>query len=194
MSSNNYSSYIGGSLLNDLSITKQIAVILAGSILIAVLAQIEIPLWPVPITGQSFGVILLAMVLGRWRGLLCIIAYLLEGAAGLPVFAGGKMGLVILMGPTGGYLLGFITAAFITGYLAERGWDRKYWTMVVAMSLGTAVIFIFGLAWLSIVLNNAPILKLGLYPFIPGAILKIGIATVLLPTGWKLLKKTKKIS
>jgi biotin transport system substrate-specific component len=170
--------------------------VIGGSLLIALCAQLSfyLPVSPVPVTMQTFAVILTGALLGSKRGVMSIAAYLTEGALGLPVFAGGKMGLVILMGPTGGYLLGFLAAAFLTGYLAERGWDRKYWTMALAMTLGTALIFIFGLAWLSIVLTDAPVLKIGLYPFIPGAILKIGMATLLLPTGWKLLKKTKKIS
>ncbi len=173
------------------SLAYDVILVLGGSILVALCARLAfyLPFSPVPVTMQTFGVLLTGALLGSRRGALSIITYLMEGALGLPVFAGGNMGIAIIIGPTGGYLIGFVAAAYLTGYLAERGWDRKYRTTVLAMILGTTAIFIFGLAWLSILLKDTPILKIGLYPFIPGAVVKIAFAAVLLPSGWKLLKK-----
>ena len=148
---------------------------------------INLPFSPVPITGQTFGVLLVAMALGRVRGTAVVLAYLAEGAAGLPVFAGGKAGLAALMGPTGGYLLGFLAAAWVVGFLADRGWDRGYVRSVVAMTIGTAVIFACGLTQLSLFVPGETLLAMGLYPFVAGAIVKIALASVLLPSIWKFL-------
>ena len=99
--------------------------VLGGSLLVAIAAQIHLPLLPVPATAQTFAVMLLAMALGSRRAVACILAYLMEGAIGLPVFAGGGAGVAVLAGPTGGYLFGFAAAAWVTGSLADRGWDRR---------------------------------------------------------------------
>jgi biotin transport system substrate-specific component len=167
-----------------------ILLITGASIFIALSAQIaiRIPFTPVPITGQTFAVLLTAILLGSRRGSLAVLAYLIEGAVGLPVFAGATAGLVHLFGTTGGYLFGFIPAAFVCGFLAEKGWDRNFISTFVIMSLGTAIIFFSGLSWLKIYVGSENVLAFGLYPFIPGALLKILLATILLPTGWKLLK------
>ena len=129
------------------------------------------------------------MALGRVRGTAVVLAYLAEGAAGLPVFAGGKAGMVALAGPTGGYLIGFLAAAFVVGYLADRGWDKGYGKSVLAMTLGTAVIFICGLTQLSLFVPVASLTAVGLYPFIPGALLKIAIAAIILPSVWKFIRR-----
>ena len=151
--------------------------------------SINLPFSPVPITGQTFGVLLLAMALGRVRGTGVVLAYLLEGAAGLPVFAGGSAGLAKFMGPTGGYLIGFVAAAYLVGYFADKGWDRKYLSSILAMAFGTAVIFLFGLSWLAYFVPTQALLTAGLYPFVPGALVKIGLAAVLLPSLWKIINK-----
>ncbi len=168
-----------------------VALIIGGSLLIALCAQVKIWLWfsPVPITGQTFAVLMIGALLGARRGSLCVLAYLVEGAAGLPVFAGvGRAGLAVLLGPTGGYLVGFVAAAYITGLLAERGWDRRVGTTILAMALGNAAIYVFGLLWLCCLMNiNKTILTVGLYPFIVGDSLKIALAAIVLPSGWKLL-------
>lgn len=167
-----------------------IALIIGGSLLIGLCARIAIwlPFSPVPITGQTFAVLMTGALLGARRGSLAVVAYIIEGTAGLPVFAAGGAGLAWLSGPTGGYLVGFIAAAYVTGLLADRGWDRRIGTTVLAMVLGNAVIYAFGLPWLSLLADTKKVLVLGLYPFIVGDILKIVLAAIVLPSGWKLLK------
>ena len=169
------------------SVLRDSALVLTGSFLIALLAQLEIPMWPVPVTGQSAGVLLVGAALGARRGALSLIAYLTEGALGLPVFAGGAAGAAHLLGPTGGYLVGFVAAALAVGYLCERGWDRKLWTSVAAMGLGTAVIFAFGLAGLTRFVTGDALFASGLLPFISGAIVKILVAASVLPVVWRML-------
>lgn len=150
--------------------------------------SISLPFSPVPITGQTFGVLLIAMALGRVRGTAVVLAYLLEGAAGLPVFAGGSAGVAVIAGPTGGYLLGFVVAAWTVGYLADHAWDRTVVRSVAAMSIGTAIIFICGLAWLARFVPADALLTAGLTPFIPGALVKIALASVLLPAIWRFVR------
>ena len=149
--------------------------------------SIELPFSPVPITGQTFGVLLIAMALGRTRAAGVVAAYLAEGALGLPVFASGKAGFAVFLGPTGGYLIGFLAAAFLLGYLADKGWDRRYLTSVLAMMIGTATIFLFGLSWLGQFTSTGNLLLMGLYPFLPGAVIKIALASILLPSVWRFL-------
>ena len=165
-----------------------IALIIGGSLIIALSAQVAIPLWPVPVTGQTFAVLMIAAMLGCKRGCFAVLAYITEGAAGLPVFAHGRAGFAVLSGPTAGYLAGFIAAACIVGLLAEKGWDRRIGTTVLAMVLGNIAIYAFGLLWLCCLTGiNRTVLTAGLYPFIPGDVLKIALAAILLPSGWKLL-------
>ena len=163
-----------------------IALIVSGSLLIGLCAQISIG-WPVPVTGQTFAVLMVGALFGARRGSLCVVAYIAEGVAGFPVFSAGRAGLGVLAGPTGGYLAGFIAAAYITGFLAEKGWDRHIWTTIIAMILGNLAIYTFGLCWLCNIVDIKSVLAIGLYPFIVGDLLKIALAAVLLPAGWKLL-------
>ncbi|MHC4423802.1 MAG: biotin transporter BioY [Planctomycetota bacterium] len=148
-----------------------IALIIAGSLLIALSAQVAIPLWPVPVTGQTFAVLMIAALFGPRRGCLTVLAYIAEGAAGLPVFAMGRGGLLILRGFTGGYLVGFIAAAYLVGFLAQKGWDKRVSTTVLAMVLGNIVIYAFGLLWLLFLPGIDNVLRKGLYPFIIGDLL-----------------------
>lgn len=166
-----------------------VALIIAGSLLIALCAQAKIwlPKNPVPVTGQTFAVLMIAALFGARRGCLTVIAYITAGLAGLPVFALGG-GLAVLRGFTGGYLIGFVAAAYIVGLLAERGWDRQVWTTVLAMVVGNIVIYTFGLLWLSCLPGISNVLLVGLYPFIIGDLFKIALAAALLPSGWRLLK------
>ena len=162
--------------------------IAGGSLLVALAAQISIrlPFSPVPVTGQTLAVLLVGALLGSRRGALSVLAYLAQGLTGLPVFAGGASGLAYALGPTGGYLAGFVAAAFVTGWLAERGWDRHVWRAALAMLAGHAAIYALGLGWLSIFAGRQA-LALGLLPFVAGDVVKLIAAALLLPAGWKLL-------
>jgi biotin transport system substrate-specific component len=164
-------------LLYHLSIT------LAGSALIALSAQASfyLPFSPVPITGQTLGVLLVAAALGRLRGVAAVAAYLAEGFAGLPVFAAGAGGPLYLASPTAGYLFGFLLLAFLVGTLADRGWDRSPALTLAMMGLGTAAMFIPGLVWLGLYVGAERVLALGLWPFVVGDLLKIVFASAVLP-------------
>jgi len=171
-----------------------IALIVGGSLLIGLCAHIKIflPISPVPITGQTFAVLMIGALFGSRRGVLCMLAYIAEGLAGLPVFASG-VGLPVLLGPSGGYIVGFVAAAYIVGFLAERGWDKRVGTTVLAMALGNIIIYAFGLGWLCCLMGvNKAVLVAGLYPFIVGDALKTALAAAVLPSGWKLLEKLGK--
>jgi biotin transport system substrate-specific component len=169
------------------------ALVVGGSIVIALCAQIAIG-YPVPITGQTFAVLMVAAMLGSRRGTLCILTYLAEGLLGLPVFAQGKGGLVAFLGPTGGYLVGFVFAVCIVGALSERTWDRRMLTTIATMVLGNVVIYVCGLAWLLCLVHlfakplAGSVLAAGLYPFLVGDVLKIILAAILLPSGWKIIR------
>ena len=167
--------------------------VLGGSVLIALCTQVAIG-YPVPVTGQTFAVLMAGMLLGSRRGALCVLTYIAQGAAGLPVFAHGKAGAAVLFGPTGGYLVGFVAAAYLVGALAERGWDRRVGTTILAMVLGNCVLYAGGLLWLACLASlfgkslGGGLLAVGLVPFLAGDILKIILAAALLPTGWKLIR------
>ena len=151
-----------------------------GSLLLALLARLSfpVPFSPVPVTGQTFGILFLGALLGSRIGTLSVIMYLFEGIIGLPVFAGGSLGLLYLFGPTGGYLIGFIPAVYLVGYLSENGWSDKLSTALITMTFGTFIIFIFGISWLSVTAGFGTALTIGLYPYLPGAVIKIMLATV----------------
>lgn len=179
--------------LAPLDLVRQVGLVIGFSLLMALAAQVVIPAWPIPITGQTFVVLLAGALLGSRLGAMAMIAYLIEGAAGLPFFRQGNFGLPYLMGPTGGYLIAFPAAAFITGAFAEHGWDRKFLKAAAAMAIGSAVIMLSGWVWFSILTRTSPILSLfdTVIKFIPGDIIKISLAAAVLPSGWKLLGKRK---
>jgi biotin transport system substrate-specific component len=164
-----------------------------GSLLLYASAKIQVPFYPVPITMQTFAVLVIGMAYGARLGGATVLFYLAQGAAGLPVFAGTPekgLGLAYMAGPTGGYLLGFLVAAFVVGWLAERGWDRSVIRTLAAMVLGTAIIFAPGVLWLGTLIGwDKPVLDFGLYPFLPGAVFKIGLAAAVLPLAWKAVPK-----
>lgn len=166
-----------------------LALILGGSLVIAASAQIAIPLpfTPVPITGQTLGVLLVGIALGSRRGALAVLAYLAEGAAGLPVFAQLRGGAAVLFGPTGGYLFGFAAAAWVVGALAERGFDRSLQKTLLAFALGNSIIYALGLAWLSRFVPWPTTIAAGMTPFLIGDTLKAMVAALLLPGVWKLV-------
>jgi biotin transport system substrate-specific component len=186
------------------SLVTDIILIAAGTALTSILAQIAIPLWPVPITGQTFSVLFVGAALGVTRAALSMVLYLLLGFVGLPIFApqpnGTHLtGLQAILGPTGGYLFGFILAAVFVGWLAQREWDRKWLRTLLAFVGGTVVIYAIGLPWLYVVLTNLHVhnalqatLIGGLYPFLIGDALKAIFAAVLLPVVWHFTGPTKK--
>jgi biotin transport system substrate-specific component len=171
------------------------ALITAGTLVVAASAQVAIPLpfTPVPITGQTFGVLLVGMLLGSRRGALSLLMYLLEGALGLPVFQAGTGGLLRLLGPTAGYLWSYPFAAFLMGFLVERGWDRSPVRTALAMLLGGFVILTMGTLWLGLLTGSLKSAFLqGCLPFLPGDLVKTAFAAALLPSGWKLIDSGKK--
>ena len=164
---------------------------IAGSLVTALSAQIAVPLpfSPVPITGQTFGVLLTGALLGPRLGVLAMLFYLIEGGAGLPFFAGGTGGAARLLGPTGGYLAAYPLAAALAGWLATRGWDRRPQSMLAAMLLGSVVIYTLGTAWLAHFPGIHNALLQGVLPFLPGDAVKALLAAGLLPLGWKWMGK-----
>ena len=171
------------------TLVRDVLLILSFSVVTALSAQIAFYIGPVPITGQTFAVLLAGALLGSRRGALSQLTYLGMGAMGAPIFAGWHGGIGVLMGPTGGYLIGFVAAAFVVGFLAERGWDRRFWSMALAMLIGNIVIYAFGLPWLANFVPSGSVLAAGLYPFIPGDLTKLVLATVTLPSGWALVNR-----
>jgi len=163
------------------SIPINIALAFAGSILLALSARLSLPLpfSPVPITGQTLAVLLLGILLGSRIGVLSVIIYLLEGVSGLPVFAASSTGPLYLLGPTGGYLTGFIPAVFLVGYLLEKGWNKNIFSIVTTMVLGTAVIYVFGVSWLAFSAGLQKALIIGFYPYLPGAVVKTTLASLI---------------
>lgn len=167
---------------------RDIALVVAGALLIYLTARVAIPVpgSPVPITGQTFGVLLVGGALGFRRGLIGVALYVLLGVIGLPFFAEGKGGISVIWGATGGYLIGFVIAGALVGRLAELGWDRKLGGALGAMLLGSAVIYAIGLPWLGVVIGSSPsdTIAQGLTPFIFGDALKLVLAAVLFPVAW----------
>jgi biotin transporter BioY len=181
--------------LAPFDIVRQVGLVIGFSLLTALSAQIVIPIGPIPITGQTFAVLLTGALLGSRLGAITMIVYLIEGASGLPFFRGGMGGIAHLMGPTGGYLIAFPAAAFITGAFAEHGWDRRFLTAAAAMAVGSLVIMLSGWAWFSILMRTSPLISIfdTVIKFIPGDIIKIALAAAVLPSGWRLVgRKTTK--
>ena len=164
----------------------------AGSALITLCTQISLPLFPVPMTLQTFAVFLIGLTYGWRLGGVTVALYLLEGALGLPVFSGGKGGLIVFVGPTAGYLVGFLVAATACGWFAERGFDRSYSKLFASLLVGNILLYAPGLLWLGSLIGwDKPVLEYGLYPFILGDLLKIAMAVLLLPTAWKIVNRMK---
>jgi len=173
-----------------LNAARMVMLAVAGSLLLWVSAKIAVPFWPVPMTMQPFAVMGIGAAFGWRLGMATVALYLLEGALGLPVFSGTPekgIGLAYMAGPTGGYLAGFVLAAGITGWLAERGFDRNVVTMVIAMTAGTIVLYVMGVAWLSHLIGFEKALTFGLYPFVLGDAAKILLAALVFPAVWKWL-------
>jgi biotin transport system substrate-specific component len=177
--------------LEPLDWTRAVSLVFAFSLLTALAAQIVIPIGPVPITGQTFAVLLTGALLGSRLGAMAMIVYLVEGASGLPFFAGGMSGIPHLLGPRGGYLVAFPAAAFITGAFAEHGWDKRFLTAAASMAIGSAVILLSGWVWFALLTNTSlsASFPLTVLKFIPGDIIKILLAAAVLPSGWALLRR-----
>jgi biotin transport system substrate-specific component len=176
------------------SIATDLILVLVGAGLTAAMAQLYIPMWPVPFTGQTFAVLLVGTAFGAVRGALSMGVYALVGALGAPVFTEGSGGWSVLAGPTGGYIVGFVLAAIVTGWLAQRQWDRRVVGTLVTFLAGTATIYLVGLPWLGTALaalgypaDLGSVLDAGLVPFLVGDLLKALLAAALLPTAWSLL-------
>jgi len=177
----------------ETSLLQKAAVVFAGSLLLWASAKVQLPFYPVPLTMQAFAVLAIGAALGWRLGLATVLLYLAEGAAGFPVFAGTPekgIGLAYMMGPTGGYLLGYLPAAALCGWLAERGWDRGIALTALAMLAGNVMIYLPGLLWLGAIVGwDKPVLAWGLTPFLLGDLLKLGLASAVLPLVWCLAGK-----
>ncbi len=185
-SNNSLVSSLLGKKTNDFVYVLLTSII--GSFLLAISSKVQIPLTPVPVTLQTLVLLVMSMFLG-WRGALGATSlYLFQGAIGLPVFAHGG-GFVILFGPTGGYLFGFLIASLVVGYLAEKGWDKSVVLTFTSMTIGTLIIYLFGVIWLSYLKDLNTALVFGLLPFITPDILKICLGTCLVSAGWEISEK-----
>jgi biotin transport system substrate-specific component len=189
------------------SIVTDIVLIAAGTALTSILAQIAIPTWPVPITGQTFAVLFVGATLGAIRATLSMVLYLVIGVAGLPVFASHESGSLFAL-PAGGFIVGFIFAAALVGWMSQREWDRRWLRTLAAFILGTLVMYAFGLPWLFAELNAYPAAALvkyfgtsdvlaatlrgGLFPFLIGDAIKAVLAAVLLPVVWHFVGPRKR--
>jgi biotin transport system substrate-specific component len=177
------------------SLLTDVLLVLAGTAFVALAAQVKISLsfTPVPITGQTFAVVLVGASLGALLGLASLGLYLFVGALGAPIYAEGQGGWDILTGPTGGYIVGFCCAAALVGWLAQQRWDRRFNSAVAAMLTGNVVIYLFGLPWLAREIGTGleGTLEAGLYPFVVGDLLKLYLAGALLPSAWKLVERLR---
>jgi len=177
--------------VGHIALGKRLTYMLTFNLLLIASAYIQIPLpfSPVPITAQTMAVLACGLFLGPITGALTVLAYILEGALGLPVFAGGTAGLAKIFGPTGGYLAGFVAAAFIVGLLSEKVRSLTYGKLAAILTLGTALIFIPGLIIVSLFAPDGQTLTMGLYPFLPGAAIKI-IVTASALTAYKRIRRS----
>ncbi len=168
-------------------VARNVTLMVVGSLLLWLSAKIQVPLYPVPITMQTLVVLVLGIAYGSRLGAATVGLYLLEGAIGLPAFAGGWSeggGFHHLYGTTAGYLFGFVVAAGVCGWLAERGWDRRIISAAAAMVIGNLIIYAMGLAWLAHQIGFGDAIKYGLMPFLVGDLLKIALGTCALPVAW----------
>ena len=178
---------------------RTVILALLGSAFVAASAQIYVPLWPVPITGQTFAVLIVGMAFGWRLGSATLLLYMAEGAISIPVFAELSGGLGVIAGKTGGYIFGFVLAAGVVGYLAQRGWDRNVGLTALAMLIGNIAIYLPGLPWLAVYLAGIGIenpvsaaIAGGLAPFLVGDALKLALAACVLPLAWKLVGRPRR--
>jgi len=185
-------------LVPRLGVLADAALVVAGTGLVAGAAQISVslPFTPVPITGQTFTVVLVGASLGMIRGCASLVLYLWLGVAGAPIYADQAHGWSVVTSASGGYIVGFVAAAAVTGFLAERRWDRRLSSSIGSMLTGNVIIYLVGLPWLAVVLdtNLEKTLEFGLYPFVPGDVFKLYLAAALLPGAWKIVDRIKRAS
>lgn len=178
------------------SLISDTLLVLAGTGLVAGAAQISFKLafTPVPITGQTFAVVLVGASLGAIRGTASLLLYMWVGVAGAPIYAHHSSGWDVITSASGGYIVGFILAAAITGVLAEHGWDKRLSSSIGAMLTGNVIIYLVGLPWLAVALktNLEKTLEYGLYPFVPGDTFKLYLAAAALPISWKVVRRIKR--
>lgn len=165
-------------------IVRGILLAVVGSALLALSAKVQVPFWPVQMSMQTFAVLAIGATYGARLAGATVALYLVEGAFGLPVFGLGS-GLAYMAGPTGGYLIGFLFAAVVVGWLAERGFDRRWSTALVTFLIGDVIVFAFGLVWLTGLIGFQKAIAGGLLPFLPAEALKIALAMAVMPMAWK---------
>ena len=175
----------------DRSLGRAVVLAFTGSFALAVSAKIQVPFWPVPATMQSLVVLLIGVAYGGRLAAATVLLYLAEGLAGLPVFAGPSAGPAYMAGPTAGYLVGFVLAAWLVGWLAELGWDRSVWRTAAAMSAGHAVLFVPGVLWLAVLFGWEKAVAAGLTPFIPATIVKTALGVALVAACWSMVDRKR---
>ena len=166
-------------------ILRNAVLAVGGSLLLALSAKVQVPFYPVPMTLQTLAVLVLGAAFGARLAAATVALYLLEGLLGLPVFAGAVAGPAYMAGPTGGFLVGFLVAAAAIGWLAERGWDRSWATLLAAMALGHVLVFAFGFAWLAALIGPAKAFAVGVAPFALATVLKTLLACALIGAAWR---------
>ena len=175
----------------NISLFKKLGLLVAGVAVLAISAHIKVPFYPVPITMQTLVVMLIGFTYGLRLGSSTVLTYLVIGAIGAPVFAGGA-GLAYMGGPTGGYLFGFLVTVNLIGYFTERGSGRTFVSVLLLALLGTIVFYLFGVAWLTTILGFEKAIKFGLLPFLYGDVLKLFLLAFAVPAAWKIVLKLSK--
>ena len=181
---------VGRPTLADRIFTRKlvtdVVLVASGAALVSILAQLTIPMYPVPMTGQTLAVLLVGSTLGAVRGIISLSLYAVLGIVGLPVFSDASSGLGVVAGPTGGYIIGFIVSAGLVGWLAQRQWDHRILGALAAFLAGTVATFAVGMPWLAVVLNLslAQTLEFGLYPFIVGGLVKAALGAGIVRVAW----------
>ena len=183
--------YFSGDANSKKNLLAKIFLAAIGSLFLTISAKVQVPFYPVPMTMQTLVVLLIGMSYGLSLGAVTISLYIMQGIFGLPVFANGG-GVGYLIGPTGGYIVGFLISSILLGFLANRGWGKTWKTTAIAMILGVCIIFLIGVSWLSVYIGLMPAVLNGFLPFIYADCLKIIIACVVMPTAWAKVNKILK--
>lgn len=178
-------------LVTKSSVLTDVALVVTGAAVVGLLAQLTVPMWPVPITGQTLAVMLVGGALGMRRGAAALTSYMVLGLAGVPWFAEAGGGPAMLLAPSFGYIIGFIAAAATAGWFAERAWDRRPVLAMVGFCLATVMPFVVGVPYMATVLglsDPATIAAYGITPFIVPGLIKAGLAAAVFPLAWRLIR------